>query len=127
MNNDHPRSEEHDAVDELLELLKNIPKNRVTMLNLPRYSKAIQSIKSIVKYVKDDCPDAEVNVYFDELTGTSLCLTIIADELNVYRVKEFCAAIESASTMCVIPRLDSCVEIGFTFEDAQVPVKPDQQ
>lgn len=113
-----------DAAESLIEFLKESTAQRMTMLNAPRYSQAVRSIAQIVRFVKEDCPDAKVEIAFDDLTGTSLCLTIIADELNIYKIKDFCVAIECADTMCVIPRLDSTIEIGFTYEGAQIPVKP---
>jgi hypothetical protein len=112
------------ALNELMSLLGNIPKNTVTMLNMPRYMQAIVSVDKIVKLIKDDCPSAKITVEFDELTGTSLCLRIIADEFNVYRIGEFCKAIESADTMDVIPRLDEKLEIGFTYKQVKFPVPP---
>ena len=112
------------ALDDLMELLKKMPKQHITMLNLPRYAQAVLSINKIVSFVKNDCPDASAEIYFDELTGTCLCLKIIADEFNVYKIKDFCKAIEPANTMCVIPRLDETVEIGFTYEDTQIPAPP---
>ena len=112
------------ALEELMGLLKKIPKNTVTMLNVPKYTEAIRSVNQIVKFIKSDCPDAEITVEFDGLTGTCLCLRIIADELNVYDISEFCKAIEPASTMDVIPRLDERIEIGFTYKQVKIPVPP---
>ena len=117
-------AEYQEALDELMDLLRDMPKQHITMLNTPRYAQAMWSISKIVAYVKSDCPDAKAKIYFDELTGTCLCLNIIADELNVYKIKDFCDAIESASTMCVVPRLDSTVEIGFTYEGTKIPLPP---
>lgn len=116
--------ETDETLNELMGLLKKIPKNTVTMLNLPRYKQAIASIDKIVKFVKIDCPDAEVTVEFDGLTGTCLCLRIIAEELNIYKIGDFCKAIEPANTMDVIPRLDEKLEIGFTYEQVKIPVPP---
>lgn len=118
-------SEEYEAaVDELLGVLGRIPKESVTMLNMPRYMQAVISINKIVKFIKDDCPDAVITVEFDGITGTCLCLRIIADELNIYKINEFCKAIEPANTMDVIPRLDEKLEIGFTYKQVKVPVPP---
>ena len=122
--NDEFCPETDPILEHLIELLGKIPKELVTMLNVPKYAEVVTSVSQIVDFVRQDCPDAEVSVYFDELTGTSLCLKIIADELNVYKIKEFCAAIEVASTMCVIPRIDSRVEIGFTYEDTKLFIAP---
>lgn len=115
--------DENEALEELMEILKKMPKHHLAVLNTPRYAQAVESIKKIIAYVKSDCPDAKVEVFFDELTGTSLCLKIIADEFNVYKIKDFCESIEPANTMCVVPRLDCTVEIGFTYEGAQIPCR----
>lgn len=124
MCNEYNNEEYEAALEELLGILGNIPKASVTMLNIPRYMQAIISIDKIVKFIKDDCPDAEITVEFDGFTGTCLCLRIIADELNVYKISEFCNAIEPANTMDVIPRLDEKLEIGFTYEQVKIPVPP---
>lgn len=112
------------ALEELMGLLGKIPKNTVTMLNVPKYGEAIRSANQIIKFVRSDCPDAEATLEFDGLTGTTLCLRIIADELNIYKIGEFCKAIEPANTMDVIPRLDEKLEIGFTYEGIRIPVPP---
>ena len=52
------------ALNELMSLLGNIPKNTVTMLNMPRYMQAIVSVDKIVKLIKDDCPSAKITVEF---------------------------------------------------------------
>lgn len=124
MNEEYINEEYEAAVDGLLEILGNIPKTSVTMLNMPRYTQAIISIEKIVKFIKADCPDADVTVEFDGLTGTTLCLRIIAEELNVYKVNAFCKAIEPANTMDIIPRLDEKLEIGFTYKHVKIPVPP---
>lgn len=112
------------ALNELMEILRKIPKNKITTLNMPQYKQALISIDKITKFIKKDCPDAEITVDFDELTETSLCLRIVAGELNVYKIDEFCKAIEPASTMNVIPRLDEKLEIGFTYEKVCIPAPP---
>ena len=124
MNEEYINEEYEAAIDGLLEILGKIPKANVTMLNMPRYMQAIISIEKIVKFIKSDSPDAEITVEFDGLTGTTLCLRIIADELNVYKINEFCKAIEPANTMDVIPRLDEKLEIGFTYKQVKIPVPP---
>lgn len=112
------------ALDSLMQLIDRVPKETVKMLCLPRYKQAVESINDIITFVKSDCEDAEVSMYFDKLTGTSLCLNIVADELNIYKIKAFCKAIEPATTMCVVPRADGRLEIGFTYEGAKIPLPP---
>lgn len=121
-NDFNPETDE--ALNELMSLLGRIPKNAVTMLNVPRYTEAVRSICQIVKFVKVDFPDAEATVEFDGLTGTSLLLTIVTDGVNVYKIKEFCDAVSVASTMDIVPLSDEKVQIGFTYEKIKVAVPP---
>lgn len=123
---DEFNSETDEALNELLGILGNIPKNVVTMLNVPGYVKAIRSITQIVKFVKVDFPDAEATVEFDGLTGTSLLLTIVTDGVNVYKIKEFCDAVSVASTMDIVPLSDEKVQVGFTYEKIKIAVSPTQ-
>lgn len=107
------------GLEELFKTLKQAPEQRLTILNAPRYAEVMRSVKQITEYIKDDCPDAKISIRIDELTSTTLCLTIIADEFNVYNIESFCKMIKPANTMDVIPRLDQTVEIGFTFDDVR--------
>lgn len=119
-------SETDEALSELLGIFGNIPKNVVTMLNVPGYVKAMRSITQIVKFVKVDFPDADVTVSFDDLTGTSLLLTIVTDGVNIYKIKEFCDAISVASTMDIVPLSGEKVQVGFTYEKIKMAVPPMQ-
>ena len=112
------------ALSELIRLLKKIPKNAVTMLNVPKYAEVIRSANQIVKFVKEDYPDVEASLEFDELTGTTLLLTIVSDGVNIYAIKDFCKALSVASTMDVIPLSDGRIQIGFTYNEVKLPVPP---
>jgi hypothetical protein len=112
-------------IDALIELLREkMPKQWITVLNIPRYLEAMNSVESIVRIVKEDCPNAEVRVYFDELIGTALCLSIVADVVNVYHLGAFCRAVAPATTMEVIPRIDERLEMGFTYQGVKFPLAP---
>lgn len=124
-NDFNPETDE--MLDELLTLLGNIPKNTVTMLNIPKYSHAIHSISQIVKFVKEDFPEAEASICFDGLTGTTLILTIVTEGMNIYAVKDFCKALSVASTMDVVPLDNGKVQIGFAYRNAKIPVPPTRQ
>lgn len=112
------------ALDELMEMLGKIPKNTVTMLNVPIYKEAVRSANQIVKMIKEDYPDAEVTLEFDGLTGTSLLLTVVSDGANIYAVKDFCSALSAASTMDIVPLNDGKAQIGFTYRKVKIPVPP---
>lgn len=121
-NDFNPDTDE--MLEELMALLGGIPKNTVTMLNIPKYADAIRSITQIVKFIKEDFPDAEADVAFDELTGTTLILTMITEGVNIYAIKDFCSALSVASTMDIVPLNDGKVQIGFTYRQAKVAVPP---
>ena len=121
-NDFNPDTDE--MLEELMSLLGSIPKNTVTMLNIPKYADAIRSITQIVKFVKEDFSEAEANVAFDELTGTTLILTIVTEGVNIYAIKDFCSALSAASTMDIVPLNDGKVQIGFTYRKVKVAVPP---
>ena len=54
-NDFNPENDE--ILDELMALLGSIPKDTVTMLDIPKYADAIRSVMQIVKFVKEDFPD----------------------------------------------------------------------
>ena len=116
--------ENDEMLDELMALLGNIPKNTVTRLNIPKYADAIRSITQIVKFVKEDFPEAETSIDFDELTGRTLILTIITEGVNIYAIKDFCEALSVASTMDIVPLNDGKVQVGFTYRKVKVAVPP---
>lgn len=121
-NDFNPDTDE--MLQELMSLLGSIPKNTVTMLDIPKYADAIRSITQIIKFVKEDFPEAEANIAFDELTGTTLILTIVTEGVNVYAVKDFCSALSVASTMDIVPLNDGKVQIGFAYRKVKIPVPP---
>lgn len=121
-NDFNPENDE--ILDELMALLGSIPKDTVTMLDIPKYADAIRSVMQIVKFVKEDFPDAEVDLEFDALTGTTLLLTIITEGVNIYSIEEFCRALSVASTMDIVPLEDGKVQIGFTYRKIKVAVPP---
>lgn len=110
------------GIDGLLEILKKVPKSRLLMINGPRHEEAIRSIQQIVEYVRQESPDAEVSVSYDGIIGTCLLLEIVTDMLNIYNIKDFFKMAEAADTMDVVPLLDSKISIGFTYENARMPV-----
>lgn len=118
-----------DALEELMDLLRKLPKNVLLMADPKRYAEAVKSANVIVSFVKEDYPSAEVRMDFDELTGSSLLLTIVTSGANFYDIQDFCKAIAPANTMDIEPRSDGKIEIGFTYEDVRkaVPAPSSQE
>lgn len=116
--------EESPEINDLLDELNNLPKHMVLFLNMPRYEQAVRAIKVIGKFVLDISPDAIIKAEYDGLTGTSLCVRIIADELSVNKMRPFSAALHLTDSMSVMPLIDGNIEIGFTFENVRIPMPP---
>lgn len=116
--------EESPILEDLMERLRSLPERMILILNMPKYERALRAIETISGFVLDVSPDAKITADFDKLTGTSLCLTIIADELSINKMQPFCAALHFTDTMSVVPLTDGNIEIGFTFEDIRLPAPP---
>lgn len=112
------------ALEDLMGLLSKVPKERFLIADPKRYAEAVQSANAIVSFVKQDYPDAEVKLEFDELTGASLLLTIITEGANIYNIAKFCEAIAPADTMDIEPRNDGRVEIGFLYRKVRKAMPP---
>lgn len=122
MEEDFELSPEADAaLEELMDLLRKLPKNVLLMADPKRYAEAVKSANGIVKAVMEDYPDAEIELDFDSLTGSSLLLKIVADGASIYDIKAFCQSIAPANTMSIEPRTDGKVEIGFTYQGVRKP------
>ena len=123
---------EEDELDETTEaclesikyLLDKLPKQYMMTVNQERWLAAVKSIGEVVRLVKNDEPDAEIRLDYDELTGTSLCLFILANELGVDDVDDFCKAIQPANTMSVVPRIDGRIEFGLAYDCVREFVDP---
>lgn len=108
----------------LMELLKDTPTHRLTVLNKPRYLEAMDSVGRIVSYIREDCPDAEIKISFDDFTGTTMILEIIVPILNVYNVKEFFKMAEPANAMDVFAKIDSNIVVNFAYNDVRLIAPP---
>lgn len=112
------------ALDELMGELRRLPKQAMLMADPKRYAEAVKSANAIAAAVKQDYPEAEVKLEFDQLTGSSLLLTIITEGANIYDIKKFCEAIAPTDTMDIEPRNDGKVEIGFLYKKVRRPMPP---
>lgn len=108
----------------LMELLKDAPTQRLTVLNKPRYLEVMDSVRRIVSYIREDCSDAEIKISFDDFTGTTMILEIIVPILNVYNVKEFFKMAEPANAMDVFAKIDSNIVVNFAYNDVRLIAPP---
>lgn len=116
------------GVDELVDYLKkHLPKDRILMLNMPRYMEAVKSVNKVLNIIRRETPEAKQEVKFDNLTGSSLCATFETDMLNIYNMKEFNDAIKCATTLAFEPLANGNLYIGLTYENAMVPVPPSDE
>ena len=116
-----------DPVEHLLDLIRSLPQNVPLMINMPRYVETLKAVAIIRRVAIQECPDAECEMEYDGLTGTSLCFRVKVDEFGVDDTSKFAEALEIADTMDVIPLADGRVKLGFTFERVRVPMPPPRQ
>lgn len=114
----------YEGLEGLMEMLRDAPAQRLTILNKSRYLEATNSARQIISYIKEDCPDAEVKISFDDFTGTTMVLEIVLPVLNIYNVSKFFKMAESANTMDVYARLDSSVVVNFGYNDVRLIAPP---
>ena len=108
------------TLDSMLETIRNLPQEKVTILNVPRYAEVMQAIEEIISMVKAYDPETEFDVHFDPLLGTSLMLMIKTDEFNIYKMKDFCKFASAADIMEIYPTTNGKLHIGFTFGGVQI-------
>lgn len=105
---------------ELQNFMNGLEKARpsVTYLapNKERKAEVMDAIKTIVAMVLENDKDAKFSVSPDELTGTTVDLTIITEYVEFRPMPEFINAAKVATTYEVLPsNEEGKVEINFTF------------
>ena len=116
--------EDSPILDALCELLNRLPKNYVLILNVQRYFEVLGVINDIVSSLNRLTPeDLSIDLRFDGLTGTSLCLEIKDYTLEVSNRPLFAEALKKVSTFGIDAQIDGMVVLGFTFEDVRFPAK----
>ena len=116
-----------DGIDALLAKLEELlPETAVFVKNKERYDEAQQAIREISDFVWQTDKNAKINVFPDELIGSSLCVEIIASLVVIEMVDKFCDALRKADNFEIYPREDGNIALGLVFEDAWVPAPPRQ-
>ena len=118
---------DEDTDEALLEFFRNIPKDPVLAIHPINLPKALTSINQFMRIVHIENPDAVPDINYDELTGTSLLVTVKLDELNVLDTGAFATAISDVDTLDIIPLADGNIEIGFVYKNVRFPVPPKEK
>lgn len=114
-----------DDLDELIEIYDELMPDRVCLMKNPdRYPDVMDAVSEIKRIAKACDKGAKIEITHDDLTGTSLCMDIVADLFTVDAIKEFCNALKKADGFEANPRTDGKIQIGVIFEDAWMPVPP---
>ncbi len=116
-----------DGIDELLAYYEeHMPQNVILVKNHKRYDEVKQAIQDIADFVWDTDDNAKINVNPDDLTGSSICVEIIASLVVIDMIDKFCGALSKANNFEVYPREDGNIGLGIVFEgvfDAAPPKK----
>lgn len=114
-------------IEALLEMLRRIPKETVTAIDLPQYAIARASIESLIRIISVDYPDANFHIGYDQLLGTSLIFSVETDGINVYDTKELCKALAPVATIDVEPLVNGKVRVNFKYSHVRFFVPPDEK
>jgi len=116
-----------DGIDALLAYYEDhMPKNVILVKNHQRYDETKQAIQDIADFVWETDKNAKINVTPDDLTGSSICVEIIASLVVIDMIDKFCDALRKANNFEVYPREDGNIGLGIVFEgvfDAAPPKK----
>ncbi len=112
----------NDSINLLLEeYVRLMPKTSYLMKNPDRYPVVEKATHEIANITLKCDEDAKIEIYPDELTGSSLCLKITADIIVMDMIDKFCEALKVADTFETGALTNSQVFIAMTFEDAWIP------
>jgi len=119
---------EDPAVEEaILEWFReSIPKEYVSILNVSKYSIAVNAIKHIVAFFHSNCEEDEMpnfDLSYDTVVGIQLGLTVILTEFGVQatakQIKDTLSFLPDDCLITVIPMQDFKCRIEFTFKDVK--------
>ena len=103
---------------------KKMPNNVALVKNKERYDEIECAIKDIAELVLCCDSQAKIDISPDELTGSSVCVTISSSLVVIDIVDKFCDALRKADNFEVYPRSDGSIGLGIVFEDAFKSANP---
>lgn len=122
-----PEYQDPPEIEALLEMLRRIPQETVTAIDLQKFSAAQASVAILTRIIAKDFPDATFKLEYDPLLGTSLALIVETDGVNVYNTEELCQALKPVSTIDVEPLLNGKIRISFAYSHVRFFVPPDEK
>lgn len=112
-------------IDDLLNYYaEHMPETVYLMKNKDRYPAIEKAAKEIAEMAQACDEDADIKIYPDELTGTTLCLDITSTLFTIDCLDKFCKALKMATTFEACPLTNGKLSVGITFQNAWVPAPP---
>ena len=111
-----------DQIDKLLEsYVKLMPKTVYLVKNKDKYPTIEKAVREISDMALSIDNEAKIKIKPDELTGTTMCLTITTNVFVVDMIDKFCDLLKEASTFEACPLTNGMLSVSITFQDAWVP------
>ena len=111
-----------DPIDVLLKSYEALmPETAYLKKNPNRYPEVEKAVREIASLALDCDSEAKIEIKPDELTGSSLCLTIVSNLIVIDEIDKFCTSLAKADNFEVCPRTDGTVSLGMCFENAWIP------
>jgi len=118
-------SKEFKTIDELMGFYeKNMPKNVVLVKNRERYAEILKSIEALNFFIKSISPDAVVEITMGDIDPSAIYYNATVDEIIIYKVKEFCEAISTASNFEIYPKSKSKIQLSILFDGGYEAAPP---
>ncbi len=116
------------TIKKLLHLYTSLmPKTVYLMKNKDKYPVIEQAVREISDMALSIDNEAKIKITPDELTGTTLCLSITTNLFVVDMIDKFCDLLKEASTFEACPLTNGMLSVSITFQDAWVPAPSKQE
>lgn len=109
-------------LEDLAELLKHKKLSYSLILDAEKLASAMKTIDYVESIVKEEDPDASIEVHFDPLLGTSLGVEIITTNVAIRNAPEFCMMAKNVDVIGIEPRVDDKVIFSLLFNDVKKPI-----
>ena len=119
---DYVCTEEESFLQVMRELFGQLPQNTMWIAHPQNYPRILRSVRRILQVIRKDSPEATHTISFDELLGTSLCLTVESWTFDFSSCKEFAEILSLADNLGIEAKLDGRVCLSFGFDDARIPI-----
>lgn len=102
-------------LDNLIDFLKELPEERIKIINPERYALLLQTSKQLEWFLKKTGEEAEINININEMFNLGAVSTEIAS-IFIDDATEFSKIISKADNVEIYPLLNGNIKLDITFQ-----------